>query len=202
MARRPLKDRRARHDAAYRQAKSEGFAARAVYKLQELDKKFRLLGKGRRVLDLGCWPGSWMQHAAERVGEEGLVVGIDLAEVELALPSWCHAFVADVYEIDLDALTRKFGPFDVVISDMAPKTIGDRATDQLRSEALCERAVEIAEVVLRPGGHFAAKVFQGGGFPDLLKRVRGSFSECKPFHTKATRVGSAEQYIVGRGRKG
>lgn len=202
MSRRPLKDRRARHDAAYRQAKSEGFAARAVYKLQELDKKFRLLGKGRRVLDLGCWPGSWMQHAAERVGEEGLVVGIDLAEVELGLPAWCHPFVADVYEIDAAVLADKFGAFDVVISDMAPKTIGDRSTDQMRSEALCERAIEIAEVVLRPGGHFAAKVFQGGGFPGLLARVRGGFSECKPFHTKASRAGSSEQYIVGRGRKG
>jgi 23S rRNA (uridine2552-2'-O)-methyltransferase len=202
MAKGPLKDRRVRHDAAYRRAKSEGFAARAVYKLQELDKKFRLLGKGRRVLDLGCWPGSWMQHAAERVGEEGLVVGIDLAEVELALPSWCRTFVADVHEIDPAQLLETFGAFDVVISDMAPKTMGDRTTDQIRSEALFERALEIAEVVLRPGGHFAAKVFQGGAFPDLLKRVRGSFSECKPFHTKATRVGSAEQYVIGRGRRG
>ena len=97
---RKLDDRSARHDAAYRRAKQEGFAARAVYKLQELDQRFSLLGHGRRVLDLGCWPGSWMQHAAQRVGEEGLVIGLDLRPVELALPPWCEAFVVDVDELD------------------------------------------------------------------------------------------------------
>jgi 23S rRNA (uridine2552-2'-O)-methyltransferase len=202
VARRRLDDRRARHDAAYRRAKSEGFAARAVYKLQELDAKFRLLSPRRRVLDLGCWPGSWMQYAAERVGDEGLVVGLDLREVELALPAFCHSAVADVEELDPAQLVDRFGHFDVVLSDMAPKTMGDKTTDQLRSEALFERALDIAEVVLRPGGHFAAKVFQGGAFGDLIKRVRGSFSECKPFHPQATRTGSKEQYIVGRGRRG
>src|SRR5690606_15190938 len=95
-----LGDKSARHDAAYRRAKQEGFAARAVYKLEELDRRFHLLAPGRRVLDLGCWPGSWMQYAGQRVGEEGLVVGIDLRPVELALPPWCEAFVADVETLD------------------------------------------------------------------------------------------------------
>ena len=199
--RRKLGDRRARRDHVYRQAKDSGYAARAVYKLEELDKKFRLLSSGRHVLDLGCWPGSWMQYAAERVGEDGFVLGVDLKQVELALPSWAKAGVADVEELDPARLVEQFGDFDVVISDMAPKTTGDRATDQYRSEALTERALDIALVVLRPGGHFAAKVFQGSGFQDLLKRVRASFSECKSFHTTATRAGSKEQYIVGRGLK-
>jgi 23S rRNA (uridine2552-2'-O)-methyltransferase len=202
MGRRPLHDRSARHDAAYRRAKDEGFAARAVYKLQELDKRFRLLAPGKRVLDLGCWPGSWMQYAAERVGEEGLVVGIDLREVELSLPPWCTSIVGDVEELDPQALLDEHGPFDVVLSDMAPKTSGDRGTDFYRSEALFERALFIATTVLRPGGHFAAKVFQGGAFPQLLTAVRARFSECKPFHARDTRVGSSEQYVVGRGRKG
>ena len=198
---RKLDQRSARHDAAYRRAKQEGFAARAVYKLQELDQRFSLLGRGRRVLDLGCWPGSWMQHAAQRVGEEGLVIGIDLRPVELALPAWCEAFVADVDELDPAVLVERFGEFDVVLSDMAPKTIGDSTTDRLRSEALFERALDIAVAVLRPGGHFAGKVFQGGQFPQLLQRMRQTFSKAKPFHTKATRTGSAEQYLVGQGRK-
>lgn len=202
MGRRPLHDRRARHDAAYQRAKDEGFAARAVYKLQELDKRFRLLGPGKRVLDLGCWPGSWMQHTAERVGEEGFVLGIDLRPVEIALPSWCTTLVADVEELDPQALVDEHGAFDIVLSDMAPKTSGDRGTDRYRSEALFQRALDIAIVVLRPGGHFAAKVFQGGAFPQLLTAVRKTFSECKPFHTRDTRVGSPEQYVVGRGRKG
>ena len=202
MGRRPLHDRSARHDAAYQRAKDEGFAARAVYKLQELDKRFHLLGPGKRVLDLGCWPGSWMQYAAERVGEEGLVLGVDVRPVEIALPGWCTSVVADVEELDPETLLHEHGPFDVVLSDMAPKTSGDRGTDRYRSEALFERALFIATAVLRPGGHFAGKVFQGGDFPRLLTAVRARFSECKPFHTRDTRVGSAEQYVVGRGRKG
>lgn len=197
-----LHERGARHDAAYLRAKKEGFAARAVYKLQELDKKFSLMGPGRRVLDLGCWPGSWMQHAARRVGEEGKVVGLDLVPVELALPDWCESFVADVEELDPNELVERYGHFDVVISDMAPKTIGDSTTDRMRSEALFERALEIGMVALRPGGHFAGKVFQGGGFPQLIAQMRKAFSQVKPFHTKATRAGSSEHYLVGRGRRG
>lgn len=196
-----LGERDSRHDAAYKRAKAEGFAGRAVYKLQELDKRFKLLGRGKRVLDLGCWPGSWMQFAADKVGEEGRVFGIDLREVELALPAWCKSTVADVDEFDPAELLDAVGSFDVVLSDMAPKTSGDAGTDRLRSEMLFSRALEIATVVLRPGGHFAAKVFQGGGFPQLLKDVRSSFAECRPLHTKATRTGSPEHYIVGRGRK-
>ncbi|MEM9458858.1 MAG: RlmE family RNA methyltransferase [Myxococcota bacterium] len=198
---RKLHDRSARQDAAYRRAKQEGFAARAVYKLQELDRRFKLLGPGRRVLDLGCWPGSWMQHAAQRVGEDGLVVGLDLRPVELALPPWCEALVLDVDELSPPELLERFGPFDVVLSDMAPKTIGDATTDRMRSEALFERALQIATEVLRPGGHFAGKVFQGGGFPQLLAQMRAVFSQSKPFHTKATRAGSAEHYLVGQGRR-
>ncbi|MEM6993106.1 MAG: RlmE family RNA methyltransferase [Myxococcota bacterium] len=203
MARRKagLGDRASRQDAAYKRAKAEGYAGRAVYKLQEIDKRFRLLTRGRTVLDLGCWPGSWMQYAAERVGDDGRVVGIDLREVELALPSTCKSFVADVDEFEPQALVDTFGSFDVVLSDMAPKTSGDAGTDRLRSEMLFSRALHIATVVLRPGGHFAAKVFQGGGFPQLLKDVRAAFSECKPLHTKATRTGSPEHYIIGRGLK-
>jgi 23S rRNA (uridine2552-2'-O)-methyltransferase len=196
-----LGDRSARHDAAYLRAKQEGFAARAVYKLEELDERFSLLRSGRSVLDLGCWPGSWMQYAASRVGEGGRVVGIDLRPVELALPSWCEAFVADVEELDPQVLVERFGPFDVVLSDMAPKTIGDTTTDAIRSEALFERALAFAEVVLRPGGHFAGKVFQGAGFQGLMVRMRGMFQQLKPFHTKATRAGSAEHYLVGQGRR-
>lgn len=199
--RRKLQDREARHDAAYQRAKADGFAARAVYKLEEIDKKFRLLGRNKRVLDLGCWPGSWMQYAAEHVGEQGLVIGLDLRPVELGLPSWTETFTADVNEIDPQALVDRFGPFDVVLSDMAPKTTGDRATDQFRSEGLTERAMQIADGVLRPGGHFAAKVFQGGGFQQLMVQMRSLFSETKSFHATATRAGSTEQYLIGRGRK-
>ncbi|MBX7081472.1 MAG: RlmE family RNA methyltransferase [Nannocystaceae bacterium] len=199
MTRRKLDDRAARHDGAYRRAKAEGFAARAVFKLDEIDRRFRLLTRGRRVLDLGCWPGSWMQLAAERVGDEGLVVGFDLRPCEIGLPSWVHPRVGDVTELDAAALVAEFGRFDVVISDMAPHTTGDRVSDQYRSESLCRAALQLATQVLRSGGHFAAKVFQGGGFPALLTETRAAFAEVKAVHAEATRSGSREQYIVGRG---
>ena len=200
MARRgKLSDRRARHDSAYQKAKERGYAARAVFKLEELDRRFRLFSPGRRVLDLGCWPGSWTQYAAERVGEDGLVVGLDLKPVELALPSWVRTAVADIDALDPKVLLDRCGPFDVVVSDMAPKTTGDRTTDQIRSEALTARALQVARSVLRPGGHFAAKVFQGPGFSDLLRELKDCFSQSKSFHAAATRAKSREQYLVGRG---
>ena len=196
-----LGDKGSRHDAAYKRAKSEGFASRAIYKLEEVDKRFRLLQPGRRVIDLGCWPGSWMQYAAERVGEEGFVLGLDKREVELSLPPNAKAFVADVFAVDPAALGETFGDFDVVLSDMAPKTTGDRTTDMFRSEELTRRALVFATAILRPGGHFCAKVFVGGGFKQLLADVSKAFSEVKPVHPKNTRAGSYEQSVVARGLK-
>ncbi len=199
MARSKLDDRRARHDPAYQRAKQSGYAGRAVFKLEELDQRFRLLKKGSRVLDLGCWPGSWLQYAAERVGSDGRLVGVDLKEVSIALPETVETFVGDVDKLRPDALVKRFGAFDVVISDMAPHTTGDRAGDQHGSEELFLRALDIAEGALRPGGHFAAKVFQGPRFPELLRAVKAAFQEHKAFRPKNTRAGSFEQYVVGRG---
>ena len=200
--RRKLDDRAARHDPAYRRAKEAGYAGRAVFKLEELDKKFRLLGPGKRVLDLGCWPGSWMQYVATKEGEEGLVVGVDLKKVDIALPPWVKSAVGDVEELDPDRLLGPFGEFDIVVSDMAPHTTGDRGSDQWRSEELFLHAIRIATGVLRPGGHFAAKVFQGGRFPELLKQLRAAFQEVKPYRAKHTRNSSIEQYVVARGFRG
>lgn len=197
--RRKLSERDARHDPAYRRAKREQFAARAVYKLEELDKRWKLLAKDRRVLDLGCWPGSWLQYEAEAVGAGGEVIGVDLKDVDIPLPAWVQTHVVDVETLDPAELVQRFGHLDVVLSDMGPNTTGDRRTDQLRSEALFESALFVARGVLRRGGHFAAKVFQGGAFPGLLAEVRSAFQEGHAFRPKNTRPGSIEQYIVGRG---
>src|SRR5687768_5337254 len=116
-----MSDRR-RPDHYARRAKKEGRPARSVYKLEEIDGRWRLLRRGDRVLDLGCAPGSWMQYAAERVGPGGRVVGYDLAPVTIRLPPQAEAHVADVFALDPAGLG---GPFDVVVSDMAPSTMGD-----------------------------------------------------------------------------
>ncbi len=201
MSRPKLSDKASRHDAAYLRAKRENYAARAIYKLEEIDQRFHLLRPGVRVLDLGCWPGSWMQYAARKVGDTGLVVGIDLRPVTIAFPDNVHHAVADVWQWSPAQLASAGQEvrFDLVVSDMAPQTTGDKHTDQFRSEALAARALEIARQALRPGGHLVAKVFQGGQFPELLKQWRDAFQETKPYHAKNTRTGSSEQYLVGRG---
>ena len=196
-ARPKLSDRAARHDAAYKRAKQENFAARAIYKLEEIDRRFGLLRPGARVLDLGCWPGSWIQYVAQRVGPEGSILGVDLRSVAIALPPSAVTVVADVFEWAPPADR----PFDVVLSDMAPQTTGDRHNDQWRSEELALRAIELATQALRPGGHVVVKVFQGGRFPELLAALRRAFQEARPYHAKNTRVTSTEQYLVGRGLK-
>lgn len=196
MTRHRLSDKAHRHDAAYQRAKKDNYAARAVYKLEEIDRRFHILRPGARVLDLGCWPGSWMQYTADRVTETGYVLGLDLRPVQLSFPAHVEHQVADVFEW---APAPDLAAFDVVLSDMAPHTTGDRHTDVVRSEALAERALDIACMVLRPGGHLVAKVFQGGGFGDLLRRFRTSFQECRPYHAKSSRVSSTEQYLCGRG---
>jgi 23S rRNA (uridine2552-2'-O)-methyltransferase len=198
MSRPKLNDKFARHDEAYLRAKRENYAARAVYKLEEIDQRFRLVRAGMRVLDLGCWPGSWMQYVAAKVGDEGLVYGIDLRPVNLSFPANVHHAIADVFTWT----PAELGPdvrFDLVLSDMAPHTTGDTHNDKWKSEGLAARALEVARQALRPGGHLVAKVFQGGQFPDLLKAWREAFQETKPFHARNTRASSSEQYLVGRG---
>lgn len=196
---RGLGDRAKRHDPAYLRAKKEKYAGRAVYKLEELDKKFRLFKRGRSVLDLGCWPGSWLQYVVNRVGEDATIVGVDLKGVEIALPGSVQTFIGDVYKLKPAGFRQRFGEFDVVISDMAPNTTGEVDGDVYRSEELFLRALEIATGTLRPGGHFAAKVFQGARFGELIAQVKKNFAEGRGFHTKNTRQGSRERYIVGRG---
>lgn len=194
-----LSDKAARHDPAYLRAKKEKYAGRAVYKLQEIDQKFRLLKPGRKVLDLGCWPGSWLQYIVKKVGDDTTIVGVDLNETEIALPANVEVLVGDVFKLKPENFVKRFGPFDVVLSDMAPNTTGEADGDVFRCEELFLRSLEIATESLRPGGHFAAKVFQGSRFEELIAEVKRCFSETRGFHTKSTRRGSRERYIVGRG---
>ncbi|MEO0812888.1 MAG: RlmE family RNA methyltransferase, partial [Myxococcota bacterium] len=129
-------------------AKREGRPARSAYKLQEIDEKHRLFRSGGSVLDLGCSPGSWMQYAADAVGPSGRVLGFDLKPVEISLPAHAQAHVGDAFEIRDDMLHA----FDVVLSDMAPATSGDKKTDALRSSVLVERTLDVADAHLKPGG--------------------------------------------------
>jgi 23S rRNA (uridine2552-2'-O)-methyltransferase len=201
LSRSKLEDRATRRDRFHQQAKREGFLARAVYKLTELDEKFKLLRPGDRVLDLGCAPGSWLQYARQKVGERGVLVGLDRAPLPRELPG-ARIVVGDVMTIDPAALRGELAAFDVVLSDMAPDTSGIRSLDQARSEALFERALELALALLAPGGHFVGKLFQGPDFKRLTELVRARFELAKTAKPASSRQISIEQYVIGKGFRG
>jgi 23S rRNA (uridine2552-2'-O)-methyltransferase len=195
-----LRDRSFRHDSFHRKAKQAGFAARSVFKLEEIDQRFHLFRPGARVLDLGCRPGSWLQYARKVVGPTGRLVGLDRTPLDVEIPG-ARTLVGDVFTIDASALQGDLSAFDVVLSDMAPDTSGIRSLDQARSEALFERALELAELLLAAGGHFVGKLFQGPEWQRLLTRARAGFAEVKTVKPAGSRKESIEQYVVARGRR-
>ncbi|MFO0712406.1 MAG: RlmE family RNA methyltransferase [Sandaracinus sp.] len=182
-------------------ARKEGYAARSVYKLEEIDRRTHILKVGARVLDLGAFPGSWTAYAAQRVGPKGKVLGLDLQEFRGSLPPHAQIRTGDVLSLELE---KELGPasFDVVVSDMAPATTGHRFTDQARSHRLFMRALEIAEAVLAPGGHFVGKIFLGEDFEAARDAVRDAFEESKIIKPPASRAESYETFVVGLRRKG
>jgi 23S rRNA (uridine2552-2'-O)-methyltransferase len=198
---RRLDDRSTRHDRFHQKAKKEGFLARAVYKLQEIDEKHRIFDGGHRVLDLGCAPGSWLQYASQTIGERAVIVGLDRAPLERP-PRGARIVIGDVAKIDVAELLGDLPAFDVVLSDMAPDTSGVRHMDQARSEALFERALEIAIQVLAPGGNFVGKLFQGADFKKLNEQVRMAFTTAKTAKPASSRQISIEQYVIGKSFRG
>ncbi|MCI5044839.1 MAG: RlmE family RNA methyltransferase [Aquisalinus sp.] len=190
------------NDPFVAKAKAEGFRSRAAYKLQEIDEKYHLLRKGARVVDLGAAPGGWCQIAAKAVGPSGKVVGIDY----LAMPPVPGTQVLEMDFLDHEAPDKLKalldGAADVVLSDMAAPTTGHPATDHLRIIALAETALDFAEEVLADGGHFVAKVFQGGADHDLLVRLKKNFRKVLHAKPKASRQDSAEMYVVATGFRG
>jgi 23S rRNA (uridine2552-2'-O)-methyltransferase len=200
MSRKGLDDRSTRHDRFHQKAKKQGFLARAVYKLEEIDQQFKLFKPGQRVLDLGCAPGSWLQYARSKVGDRGVLVGLDRGPLRGNVAG-ARIVVGDVLTIDVKELLGELDAFDVVLSDMAPDTSGIRSLDQARSEALFERALEIATLVLAPGGNFVGKLFQGPDFKKLTEQVRATFETGKTAKPASSRQISIEQYVIGKGFK-
>lgn len=184
-------------DHYFLRAKKENYLARAVYKLEEIQKKHKLLRSGYRVLDLGAAPGSWLQLSSSVVGPGGLIVGVDLKSIEHPFPKHVVVLQGDIFAQEtLDRIVREFSPFDVVLSDMAPATSGVKVADSARSALLFERALEIARVTLREQGHFLAKIFQGSEFHDLLVEVKKLFEWVKVIKPDASKKQSKEIYIL------
>ncbi len=195
-----LGDKGFRKDHFHERAKGAGFRARSVFKLEEIDRAIRLFRPGDRVLDLGCAPGSWLQYAHGKIGERGRMVGID----RVAIPGVAGArlMVGDVFTVVPADLLGDLEAFDVVMSDMAPDTTGIRHVDQARSEALFERALELAFATLAPDGRFVGKLFQGPDMPRLVKLAREKFAAVKIIKPDSSRQESIEQYVTASGFRG
>lgn len=190
-------------DHYFRKAKQENFAARSVFKLEEIDKKYKLFKPGQLVLDLGASPGSWSQYASQKVGGKGKVLGVDLSPVTVSMAN--ATFIqADLRDLNLEDIFREHGfepPFDIVMSDMAPKTTGIRFTDQARSMELCELALDVARRFVKKDGHFICKLFHSDEFAKLRDEIKKSFVKCEAVKPDSTRKISKEIFLVGISRK-
>ncbi len=195
--------RKRRKDRFYRRAKDEGYRSRASYKLLQLHRRYGIFRRGDRVLDLGSAPGGWSQVAAKLVGGEGFVVGVDLAEAA-PLPMDNVVFiVGDIMDSTTEELIRSHQEhFDVVLSDASPSISGIWTRDHLLSVDLADRAMVLCGSFLREGGNLVAKVFQGEELDRFHRDVRARFALAKRAKPEASRGGSSEVYIIGKGFRG
>ncbi|MFP4375220.1 MAG: SAM-dependent methyltransferase [Spirochaetaceae bacterium] len=189
--------RRDKPDHYAQRARKDGYKARSVYKLQEIDEKLHLLSGARRVLDVGAAPGSWTQYALERMHRGGTVVAVDLKPVELPPADSLRTVEGDVTDEAVRGALRAAGPFDLILSDAAPSTTGNRVLDSARSAELVQIVMGLADEILVPGGSMVAKLFQGGEEKELLQAARARFRSARIQRPKASRSDSFEVFIVG-----
>jgi 23S rRNA (uridine2552-2'-O)-methyltransferase len=187
-------------DYYFKKAKKDQYPARSVYKLEEVQAKYRFMRRGDSVLDLGCFPGSWSLFAAEVVGPKGVVVGVDLQQaIESPRPGSApiHWLCQDIMEPELVPLVRRIRPaFKVLISDLAPKTTGNRWADSQHSIDLVRRTLALAEILLLDRGHYICKVFQGEDFPAFVDEVKQRFAMVKVLKPRSSRVESREVFVL------
>jgi len=191
-------------DYYFKKAKKEGYPARSVYKLEEIQQKNGLLKRGNKILDLGCQPGSWSMYASKIAGPGGLVMGIDLSrggKMQVSGGAPILTFVADIMEDQTVELIRHQGcSFDVVMSDIAPRTTGNKWADQQLSLRLSRRVLELADIFLRSGGNLYCKVFEGEDFKEFVDYVKLQYKTAKIFKPKSSRKESREVFVVGLSR--
>ena len=185
-----------------KKAFSEGYPARSVYKMQEIDKKFGMIKKNYKVLDLGAAPGSWTVFVLRELAGTGHVTSIDLNPLAKNVKSDNLTFIqGDLCSDEIRKEALELGPYNLVICDAAPPTTGNRVIDTARSSGLVELAIYYAETMLKQGGNFAVKIFQGGDQQQFLKKMRTIFAEAKGFKPVACRSESFETYLIGINKK-
>jgi 23S rRNA (uridine2552-2'-O)-methyltransferase len=189
-----------RKDYYYKRAKQEKYRSRASYKLKQLNAKFKIIKKGHKVLDLGAAPGGWMQVLREFVGSEGFVLGVDLSDIRPMEFENTEAIKGDFTTPEVIAkIKEKIEKADVVVSDASPDISGVWDIDHTLSVELSRGALRLAKDILKPGGNFLIKVFQGGEVDDFYREVKAAFNYAKRTKPKASRDTSSEIYIVGKG---
>lgn len=181
-------------------AKSEGFPARSVYKLEEIDKRVRLIRPGQRVLDLGAAPGSWSIYVARTIGRSGRLLSVDLSPIAAIIGPNATVVQGDAFELSPELLAEH-GPFDVVLSDMAPSTTGNRDSDRYRSYELVMRALEVARAHGKPGSSFVAKIFMGPEYEDARRALRETYAEVRTLRPETVRKNSVEVFFVATGKR-
>ena len=187
-------------DHYFHKAKAQNFVARSVFKLEEIDQRLKLVRLGQRVLDLGASPGSWTQYVLKKVGSGGAVYAMDLSELKVQDPRLKFLQADAFVEENLKQLLGD-EKVDLVLSDMAPKTTGIRVTDQARSFELCQRALAVAQLVLKPRGHLVIKFFHSEDFQNLKKALLQNFEQVEAIRPDSTRSMSKEIFLIGLRKK-
>jgi len=190
------------HDSYTIRARKEGYPARSVYKLEEIQRAFCVLKRDGAVLDLGCFPGSWLLYASRIVGSRGRVVGVDVTPISIQLPPNARFWRHDVLAWDASFLEAVGGTFDTVLSDMAPSSTGNKFVDAQRSLELSETALALAVHVLKTNGAFVCKVFHGAGFKGFSDQAKTIFERVVHVKPKSSRKASKEIFVVGLGKRG
>jgi 23S rRNA (uridine2552-2'-O)-methyltransferase len=183
----------------YKQAKQEGYRARSAFKLLQIQKKFRILKQNNIVIDLGAAPGGWSQVVKEIVGKKGKIIGIDILNIQpLEGIIFLKGDMTKKETIKKILNLTENNSADVVLSDMSPDISGNYNVDQARSIFLCEQALKTCDYLLKSGGSFVCKAFEGEDFPSFYKKIKNRFRNAKKYSPRASRKSSSEIYIIGK----
>lgn len=188
-----MKYQLSKNDKYTRKAKHENYPARSIYKLREINQKYKIIKAEDGVLDLGCAPGSWLLYLSKEVGDNGMVVGVDINDLNIEIPKNTVFIKEDIMEFETDE------KFEVIVSDLAAHTTGVKFSDVEETLELCYKALEIAKTNLIKGGSFVCKIFEGEGTDEFFKETEKNFEFTKRFKPKASRKQSREMYIVAMG---
>lgn len=183
-------------------AKEEGYPARSVYKLKEIQEKYTLIRPGQRIVDLGCHPGSWLKFCSQTVGPEGLVLGLDLKNPTIPMSPNIAVLKTDLLTVPEEQIKKWAGEVDLVLSDLSPKTSGIKWLDHQRSLDLNNRALDLGFLILKKGGATVLKIFEGQGLKDFIKKMKTRYEQVQIHKPRSSRQESPEIYLIGRGFKG